>query len=115
MLSREIATVLTEQHFLIEIFPFSFGEIIKSKNAFPVNLHLPEEKGKVINYLSYYLKFGGPEVVVNLDMLIDSLLKDVVKQLRIRFSHKISDLFPLFNRHFCPRIFFYSLREYPRF
>jgi len=101
LLSRELATALTGRHIPIEIFPFNFQEFLKTKNFTWKEEALPEEKGKILNYLDIYLKNGGfPEVAVKnleaktyLDTLFDAvLLKDVVKRYRVRFSQKIYDL-----------------------
>lgn len=101
LLSSELATALTGRHLPIEIFPFNFWEFLKGKNFELGKELIPEEKGKVLNYLDLYLKNGGfPEVVVKnleaktyLDTLFDALLlKDVVKRYKVRFSQKIYDL-----------------------
>lgn len=101
LLSKELATALTGRHIPIEIFPFNFREFLKAKNFELKEELLPEEKGKILNYLDLYLKNGGfPEIVVKnldpktyLDTLFDAvLLKDVVKRYKVRFSQKIYDL-----------------------
>lgn len=102
LLSKELATSLTGRHIPIEVLPFNFKEFLSAKNFGVKEIDLPETKGKILNYLSEYLKNGGfPEVVVKnleaktyLDTLIDAiLLKDVVKRYKVRFSQKIYDLF----------------------
>lgn len=101
LLSRELATALTGRHIPIEILPFNFREFLKVKNFAWKEEFLPEEKGKILNYLDIYLENGGfPEVAVKnleaktyLDTLFDAvLLKDVVKRYKVRFSQKIYDL-----------------------
>jgi len=103
LLSKELGTVLTGRYIPIEILPFSFKEFLKAKD-FKIKkeyLEIPENKGKILNYLDEYLKNGGfPEVTVKnldagnyLETLFDAILfKDVVKRHKVRFPQKIYDL-----------------------
>ena len=103
LLSKELATHLTGRHIPIEILPFDFMEILKAKQyEFSGNkLLLPEEKAKLLGYVTQYMINGGyPEVVTKnveprgyLDVLFDAVLfKDVIKRHKIRFSKQIDSL-----------------------
>lgn len=103
LLSKELATHLTGRHVPIEILPFSFLEILKSKKyIFSKDvLSLPNEKAKFLEYVKEYMIKGGyPEVVMKdveprgyLDILFDAILfKDVIKRHKVKFSKQIDDL-----------------------
>lgn len=103
LLSREFASALTGRHIPIEIYPFNFREFLKAKNCEikEDDMLIPEEKGRVLNYLDEYLRNGGfPEVIIKgiepkvyLGTLFDSILfRDVVRKYKVRFSQKIYDL-----------------------
>jgi len=120
LLSKELATSLTGRHIPIEVLPFNFKEFLSAKNFGVKEINLPETKGKILNYLSEYLKNGGfPEVVVKnleaktyLDTLADAiLLKDVVKRYKVRFSQKIYDLFLYLVSNFTNEFTFTKLKN----
>ncbi|MDD2786427.1 MAG: ATP-binding protein [Patescibacteria group bacterium] len=103
LLSKELATHLTGRHIPIEILPFNFSEILKAKQyeVTPDKLSLPDEKAKLLEYMTQYMTSGGyPEVVTKgvdprgyLDVLFDAVLfKDVVKRHNVRFSEQIASL-----------------------
>jgi len=103
LLSKELATHLTGRHIPIEILPFNFKEVLKAKQyeATPDKLLVPDEKAKLLEYVTKYMTNGGyPEVVTKgvdprgyLDVLFDAVLfKDVVKRHKVRFSEQISNL-----------------------
>ncbi len=103
LLSKELATHLTGRHIPIEILPFNFSEILKAKQYEVTRdkLSLPEEKAKLLEYMTQYMTSGGyPEVVTKgvdprgyLDVLFDAVLfKDVVKRHKVRFSEQIASL-----------------------
>ena len=103
LLSKELATHLTGRHIPIEILPFNFSEILKAKQyeVSTDKLLLPEEKAKLLGFMSQYMTNGGyPEVVTKgvdprgyLDVLFDAVLfKDVVKRHKVRFSEQIDNL-----------------------
>ena len=103
LLSKELATHLTGRHIPIEILPFNFSEILKAKQyeVTPDKLSLPDEKAKLLEYMTQYMTSGGyPEVVTKgvdprgyLDVLFDAVLfKDVVKRHKVRFSEQIASL-----------------------
>lgn len=103
LLSKELATHLTGRHIPIEILPFNFAEILKAKQyeVTPDKLSLPDEKAKLLEYMTQYMTSGGyPEVVTKgvdprgyLDVLFDAVLfRDVVKRHKVRFSEQIASL-----------------------
>ena len=103
LLSKELATHLTGRHIPIEILPFDFKEILKAKQYKISNdkFLLPEEKAKLLGFLTGYMINGGyPEVVTKdieprgyLDVLFDAVLfKDVIKRHKVRFSKQIDSL-----------------------
>ena len=103
LLSKELATHLTGRHIPIEILPFNFSEILKAKQYEVTldKLSLPDEKAKLLEYMTQYMTSGGyPEVVTKgvdprgyLDVLFDAVLfKDVVKRHKVRFSEQIASL-----------------------
>lgn len=103
LLSKELATHLTGRHIPIEILPFNFTEILKAKQyeVTADKLSLPDEKAKLLEYMTQYMTNGGyPEVVTKgvdprgyLDVLFDAVLfKDVVKRHKVRFSEQIDNL-----------------------
>ncbi|OGI60137.1 hypothetical protein A2641_03575, partial [Candidatus Nomurabacteria bacterium RIFCSPHIGHO2_01_FULL_37_25] len=96
-------THLTGRHIPIEILPFNFSEILKAKQYEVTldKLSLPDEKAKLLEYMTQYMTSGGyPEVVTKgvdprgyLDVLFDAVLfKDVVKRHKVRFSEQIASL-----------------------
>ncbi len=103
LLSKELATHLTGRHIPIEILPFNFTEVLKAKQyeVTPDKLLLPDEKAKLLGYVTQYMTDGGyPEVITKgidprgyLDVLFDAVLfKDVVKRHKVRFSEQIDNL-----------------------
>ncbi|MBP6944628.1 ATP-binding protein [Patescibacteria group bacterium] len=103
LLSKELATHLTGRHIPIEILPFNFAEFLKAKQyeVAADTPSLPDEKAKLLEYLTQYMANGGyPEVVTKgvdprgyLDVLFDAVLfKDVVKRHKVRFSEQIDNL-----------------------
>jgi len=103
LLGKELATKLTGRYVVIEIYPFSFREFLTANNFNfeKKEIFLPEDKGKILNYIEKYIRVGGfPEVIVKglevevyLDTLFDAILfKDVVKRYRVRYPQKIYDL-----------------------
>ena len=103
LLSREMATSLTGRYIQIEVFPFSFAEILRYNNVLLSEKPdlTPQETGIILNHLNGYLQNGGfPEVVLNpsigknyLSSLFDSvLLKDIMRRFQIRQSQQLYDL-----------------------
>lgn len=103
LLSGEMATSLTGRYVQIEVFPFSFAELLRfHKISLPGRQPLiPAEIGNILNYLNNFLLSGGfPEIVLNpsiadnyLSALFDSiLLKDIMRRFRIRQPRQLYDL-----------------------
>jgi hypothetical protein len=94
LLSGELAAHLTGRHTVINIFPFSFSEIIKSKGS-----DLPDSviKGLFSNYM---FTGGFPEIQIKnydavnyLSTLIDNIVfKDIFRRYKIRSISGIEDL-----------------------
>nr|MCK4930146.1 ATP-binding protein [Nanoarchaeota archaeon] len=94
LLSHELATHLTGRHLVINIFPFSFKEYLRTETK-------ELTKAEIKNKLSSYLTYGGyPEPLIKsldykdyLSTLFDSIIyKDVVKRFKIRFVSAIEEL-----------------------
>lgn len=120
LLSKELATKVTGRYVPIEIFPFSFGEFLESRNFKDVNSEVPETRGKLLNYLNSYLENGGfPEVVVKnldaktyLETLFDAILfKDITKRYKVRYPQKIYDLALYLVSNFCSEFSFTKLKN----
>ena len=63
LLSKEIATSLRGRTLSFEVFPLDFREFLTFKNI-SLDLHHSSGKGKIINALDEFLKYGGyPEIV----------------------------------------------------
>lgn len=103
LLSHEMASSLTGRYVQIEVFPFSFAEVLRFHEvSVPTHLALnPQNKGIILSHLNTYLQNGGfPEVVLNpaviknyLSSLFDSvLMKDIVRRFKIRQSLQLYDL-----------------------
>lgn len=103
LLSHEMATSLTGRYVQIEVFPFSFAEVLRfHKVLLPGQSALtPQKMGSILNHLNTYLLNGGfPEIVLNpsvaknyLSTLFDSvLLKDIMRRFQIRQSQQLYDL-----------------------
>jgi uncharacterized protein len=103
LLSHEMATYLTGRFIQIEVFPFSFVEVLRFHGVLldEKSGHTPQKTGIILSYLNTYLLNGGfPEAVLNpsivknyLSSLFDSvLLKDILRRFRIRQSLQFYDL-----------------------
>lgn len=103
LLSREMATSLTGRYIQIEVFPFSFAEVLSfQKIESPDRSDItPQKTGNILNHLNNYLLNGGfPEIMLNppvaknyLSALFDSvLLKDIMRRYKIRNSQQLYDL-----------------------
>lgn len=96
MLSREIGTKLTGRHVSFEVFPLSFSEYLRFRNAsIASELEFSANKPLVRHLFLDYLQYGGfPEVVLKADdedrrLLLkqyfeDILYRDVVTRHEIR-------------------------------
>jgi uncharacterized protein len=103
LLSHEMATSLTGRYIQIEVFPFSFAEVLRfhKVSVSGESALTPQKMGNILSHLNTYLLNGGfPEVVLNpsivknyLSSLFDSvLLKDIMKRFKIRQSQQLYDL-----------------------
>ncbi|MGV8122229.1 MAG: ATP-binding protein [Candidatus Xenobiia bacterium LiM19] len=122
LLSRELGTTLTGRYVPFEILPFSFREFLAAKK-FQLeedSLKLPVTKGKILNFLSLYLRNGGfPEVTTKdldvkayLSTLFDAIIfKDIVKRYKIRFSQEIYELSLYLISNFSCQFTFNRLRN----
>jgi len=96
LLSHDIATLLTGRHIRLEVFPFSYCEV----------LEITEKKRTKASFINYLKKGGMPEcynfntteIIGNyLSSLKDSIvLHDIVERYNIRDIHLLQRLF-----HFC--------------
>jgi len=95
-------------------------EILKAKNFDynNLNIEIPEIKGKVLNLLSDYLRFGGyPEIITKdieykdyLETLVEAILfKDIVKRYNIRSPQSLYNLFLNILNSYGKEISFQSL------
>ncbi len=103
LLSGEMATSLTGRYVQIEVFPFSFAELLRFHKISLTDRQplIPAEIGNILNHLNNFLLCGGfPEIVLNpsiadnyLSALFDSiLLKDIMRRFRIRQPRQLYDL-----------------------
>jgi len=103
LLSREMGTSLTGRFIQIEVFPFSFPEVLRFHkiSIFAEKVETPQKTGIILSHLNNYLLNGGfPEVILNpsvarnyLSSLFDSIiLKDIMRRFRIRQSQQLFDL-----------------------
>ncbi|HAX92358.1 MAG TPA: ATPase [Bacteroidales bacterium] len=103
LLSGEMATSLTGRYVQIEVFPFSFAELLRFHKISLTDRQplIPAEIGNILNHLNNFLLSGGfPEIVLNpsiadnyLSALFDSiLLKDIMRRFRIRQPRQLYDL-----------------------
>ncbi len=64
MLSKEIATSLRDRTYSLEVYPFSFGEVLRQKNIATTEPIVGRTKNQVIHQLRIFLERGGfPEVL----------------------------------------------------
>jgi len=101
LLSKELSTHLTGRYIPIELFPFSFKEVLYYFDFDLENVnHLLEKQGEILNILRDYMVIGGfPEIwVKNLDKeylrtLFDNIVyKDIVLRWSVKYPEKVGDL-----------------------
>jgi len=64
MLSKEIATTLRGRTYPIEVFPFSFSEVLRQKNVSTTGAMIGRTKNQIIHHLKIFLERGGfPETI----------------------------------------------------
>ena len=110
MLSRELATHLTGRHVQIEMFPFSFTEFLRFKNAehFPENILSTTQVSQLRSLLDEYIEFGGfPEIENNAnkkryirDLYDKVILRDIVERYNIRDIALLKELSILLLNYF---------------
>lgn len=110
MLSRELATHLTGRHVQIELFPFSFIEFLKLKNA-DVGADKPFSTKRIAAvraYLDEYIEYGGfPEIklIENKrryvrDLFDKIVLRDIVERYEVRDVAAMKELAVLMINYF---------------
>ena len=89
LLSKEIATELRGRSISLKVYPFSFKEILKSRNIKPAPFYSTYEEAKIKKLLREYLLWGGyPEVVLDFSLrreilreIIDlTIYKDIIER-----------------------------------
>ncbi|MBX3044439.1 MAG: ATP-binding protein [Candidatus Kapabacteria bacterium] len=110
MLSRELATHLTGRHVQVEMFPFSFNEFLRFKNAeqFSGNIFSTTQVSQIKSFLEEYIEFGGfPEVENNAnkkrylrDLYDKVILRDIVERYNIRDIALLKELAILLLNYF---------------
>ncbi len=93
-MSKELATFLTGRYISIEMYPFSFNELIDYKKELgsePVSNN--ELNTEIENYFSEYLNYGGLPVTIDSkihkeislnDLYSSIILHDIVERFEIR-------------------------------
>ncbi len=94
LLSGELATALTGRHIDLEMFPFSFSEIITFKPNFYLTEDIAKARAELETYLEgsgfpEYYKFG-PQIVVNI--YEDIINKDCIRRHEIRNEKSFREL-----------------------
>lgn len=95
LLSKELATHLTERHLPVELLPFGFKEFLQYKNFKEDTREImtTEKKAELLSCVNSFMRNGGfPELIIYklkpetyLTPFIESLLfKDVIKRYRLR-------------------------------
>ena len=100
LLSKELSSSLTGRSLTLELFPFSFGEYLKSKSL-PPRAETTSQIGQIRNHLNEYMETGGfPEVLLKLkgtelqkrylkDLFEATINRDVVHRHRIRYVQEL--------------------------
>jgi hypothetical protein len=81
LLSKEISTYLTGRHIDIEIYPFSYKEIIEYKNI-SITPKTTQKNAILLNNFDNYLEQGGfPEVIIfNQKEILKEIYKDIIQK-----------------------------------
>ncbi|HRY60141.1 MAG TPA: ATP-binding protein [Patescibacteria group bacterium] len=96
LLSSELATSLTGRHLKIELYPFSFQELLKYKSFETKKYYTTEESSLMNRYLKEYIEYGGfPEIVKSKNKAeLRQIYQDIlIKDLLIRFNIKETKAF----------------------
>lgn len=116
LLSKELATHLTGRYVEFTVYPFSFREFLKYKNAEP-DVYSTKSIAKTKNLLGEYIKTGGlPEVYKFGEAFIVSLYesiitKDVVLRYRPKYVNSLKELARLMITNFSSEITFNKLKN----
>ena len=119
LLSNEMATLLTGRFIQINIFPFSYAEVLAFNNI-SVSYETPTEKALLLQQLAEVLKYGSfPESVKSrsltrnyLSALYDSiLLKDITKRFKVRNSNELYSLSTYLLSNYCNQFSINQLTE----
>lgn len=105
LLSKEIATELSGRTISLEIFPFSFKEVLESKNIeYDNNIYFSDSKAIILKEFDNYLHNGGfPEIIYEkenknliLQSYFDSIFyKDLVQRYNIKSVKMFEDFLKL--------------------
>lgn len=116
LLSKEFATYLTGRHIGCVLFPFSFREFIKLKNI-EYNLYSTEDKAKIKNYFSEYIKNGGFPLVQKIGRVFlaetykDIIERDVLQRYKIKYVTVLKELAKYLISNTTKEISFNKLKE----
>lgn len=120
LLSKELSSSLTGRSLTLELFPFSFGEYLKSK-ALPPRAETTSQIGQIRNHLNKYMEMGGfPEVILKLkdtelqqrylkDLFEATINRDVVHRHRIRYVQELIECGNVILSNFSRRTSFRKL------
>lgn len=120
LLSKELSSTLTGRSLTLELFPFSFGEYLKSR-ALPLQAETTLQIGQMRNHLNEYMEMGGfPEVLLRLkdkelqkrylrDLFEATINRDVVHRHRIRYVQELIECANVILSNFSRRSSFRKL------
>src|SRR3989344_5811384 len=120
LLSKEFGTRLTGRYKSFEVYPFSFSEYLKFKNATPAKTDWYDTGKKVglLKLFEEYLKSGGlPEYMKNKDVdyirtLFENILyKDVITRYSIKREKILKELVNILATNSASQITYNSLRN----
>jgi predicted AAA+ superfamily ATPase len=118
LLSSELSTHLTGRHLKIELYPFSFKEVLKFKGLSYGNILTSEKKAEVLTCFDFFLENGGfPEYLKYNDSDFvkrtydDVLFRDIISRFAIRDIKGIKNLSHYLFTNFCSEISYNSLKN----
>lgn len=121
LLSRELATHLTGRHFTIELYPFSFRELLLYKNYLidKEALYLTRERAQIKKMLREYLEYGGlPEVYKTepntqyLRELYDRIItRDIILRYNIKYAKDLKEISLFSMSNFASKISYHKIRN----
>lgn len=99
LLSSELATSLSGRHLKLELYPFSFKEVLDFYEFTIKKIYTTKEKARLAKYFDEYVKYGGfPEIVASKNenelkqLYQDILIKDLIVRFKIRESKAFREL-----------------------